>query len=115
PRQRGADGVAVPLPQYANDRFQDDYNIPTLKNNVDTYTAGLVFNVRPWLGIYGNYSKTFDLSDPLPLIDGTVGRPTPAYGKDAGIRITLPNGRMSLSVGVYDAFQEGLLIVGGYG
>jgi outer membrane receptor protein involved in Fe transport len=107
--------VALPLPQYAGDRFRDDTNVLALKNRVDTFTLGGVFNATRWLGVYANVSDTFDLSDPLPLIDGTVGKPTPSRGKDAGVRITLPNGKLALSIGRFDAYQQGTLTTQTYG
>jgi outer membrane receptor protein involved in Fe transport len=101
-------GVPLPLPQYAKDRFRDDYSVPIVYNNVNTYTTGAVLNIFPWLGIYGNKSQTYDLSEgTTPLIDGTLGKVTTSDGKDYGVRVTLPNGKMSFSFGMYDASQVG--------
>ena len=50
----------LPQPQYAGDRFRDDYNPPALKVGVNTYSLGTVFNVTKWLGIYGNDATTFN-------------------------------------------------------
>ena len=101
-------GTLNRAPQYANDRFRDDYSVPVQVNNVNTFTTGAVVNVKPWLGVYGNVSETFDLSSgTTPLIDGSLGKNTLSRGHDYGVRVTLPNGRMSLSVGAYDAYQVG--------
>jgi len=39
-----------------------------------------------------------------------VNPPTASHGRDAGVRITLPNGKLALSLGWYDAYQEGLAL-----
>jgi outer membrane receptor protein involved in Fe transport len=110
-------GVPTPLAQYAKDRFRDDSSVPIVYNNVNTYTMGAVINVLPWLGVYGNKSQTYDLSEgTTPLIDGTLGKVTTSDGQDYGVRITLPNGKMSFSFGAYDASQVGARVtaVGGF-
>jgi outer membrane receptor for ferric coprogen and ferric-rhodotorulic acid len=100
-------GVQVPAPQYANDRFQDDYSPPDVKGAVNTRTFGAVVNITSWMGIYGNNSTTFDLNGGNLDIRQQLIRPTSSQSYDAGIRFNLPNGKLNVSLGWYRAFQAG--------
>lgn len=104
PRTR-VNSVNVALPQYANDRFRDDYDSPALDPIVNTFTLGGVVNVTRWFGVYANVSQTFSLTTPQQKVDGTLCPPTSSRGKDYGIRFTLPNGRLAMSLGAYDSYQ----------
>ncbi|MSU64753.1 MAG: hypothetical protein EXS38_01325 [Opitutus sp.] len=113
----GLNGANVGLAQYARDRFQDDYSAPEVISGVNTYTYGAVVNVTRWLGVYANRSTTFNLSLPAQRIDGSLVPPTASQGKDYGIRITLPNNRLAVSLGRYTSYQDGATIraaLGGY-
>jgi len=100
-------GVAVPASQYANDRFQDDYSPPDIKNGVNTRTFGAVVNLTNWFGIYANDSTTFDLNAGNQDVNQQLIPPTSSQSYDAGIRFNLPNGKMNISLGWYKAFQQG--------
>ena len=104
-------GANIPQPQYANDVFQDDFDSPELTPIINTFTLGGVVNLTRWLGVYGNVSETFNLTSPQQRADGTLVPPTTSRGTDYGFRITLPNGRMALSVGQYDSYQEGASVL----
>ncbi len=104
-------GANVPQPQYANDVFQDDFDSPALEPTIDTFTVGGVVNITRWLGAYANVSETFNLTPPQQRADGTLVPPTSSRGTDYGFRVTLPGGRMSLSVGAYDSYQEGTSVL----
>ncbi len=104
PRTR-VNGVNLPQPQYAADRFQDDFDSPVLTPSVNTFTAGGVVNLTSWLGVYANKSRTFSLTAPQQQVDGTLSPPTASEGKDYGLRFTLPNGRLAVSLGAYTSFQ----------
>ena len=97
----------VPAAQYANDRFRDDFNSPGIRPQVNTTTYGGVINLTKSLGIYGNVGDTYEITAPFQRFDGSLCVPTTAQGKDAGIRYTLPNGRLSVSAGWYSSFQKG--------
>jgi len=105
PRARNAQNANVGLAQYANDHFQDDYNSPVLHPIVNTYTVGGVVNLTRSIGVYANVSQTFSLTTPQQMADGTLSPPTASQGKDYGLRFTLPNGRVALSIGAYDSYQ----------
>ena len=100
-------GVAVPAPQYAGDKFQDDYSPPDLKSGVNTRTYGAVVNIAHGFGIYANNSTTFDLNVGNQDVNQQLIPPSSSQSYDAGIRYTLPNGRMNISLGWYKAFQKG--------
>ncbi|MEO6246929.1 MAG: TonB-dependent receptor plug domain-containing protein, partial [Opitutaceae bacterium] len=104
-------GANIPQPQYANDRFRDDFDSPSLTPIINTFTVGGVVNVTRWLGVYANVAETFSLTAPQQKADGTLVPPTSSRGKDYGFRVTLPNGRMSLSVGAFDSFQAGTSVL----
>ncbi|MDP3071679.1 MAG: TonB-dependent receptor plug domain-containing protein [Opitutaceae bacterium] len=104
-------GANLPQPQYANDRFRDDYDSPALSPIINTFTVGGVINVTRWLGIYSNVAETFNLTAPQQRVDGTLVPPTSSRGKDYGLRVTLPNGRLSLSIGHFNSFQAGTSVL----
>ncbi len=104
-------GANLPQPQYANDRFRDDYDSPALSPIINTFTVGGVVNVTRWLGVYSNVAETFNLTAPSQRVDGTLVAPTSSRGKDYGIRVTLPNGRLSLSVGHFNSYQAGTAVL----
>ena len=100
----------VPAPQYANDRFRDDYDAPKISPIVNTTTYGGVFNVTKTIGLYANFGNNYEISAPFERLDGTLCVPTTSEGRDMGVRYTMPGGRLSVSLGWYDSFQEGNLV-----
>jgi hypothetical protein len=110
PRFTNPAGALVPLPQYAGDRFRDDYNSPDVGRIVNTHSYGAVFNVTPWLGLFGNRSTTYNFGQANQDIFGQFLPPTITYSDDAGIRVTLPNNRLSFSGGWYRTYQPGALV-----
>jgi len=121
PRVRATSGVVgdrsnAPRPQYANDRFQDDYSTPVIKDDpVNTWTYGAVVNLWKGVGIFANKSSTWNFSQPAQRVDGTVIPPTAAEGKDYGIRFTLPGNRLYVTATRYDSFQDGATVRAGTG
>ncbi len=98
--------INIGNPLYTNDRFQDDYNAPYVNPVIDTWTMGGVYNIRPWLGVYANRSQTFSLQGALTKIDGSLVDPTASIGDDYGIRVTLPNGKLSINLGRFTSDQD---------
>ena len=107
PRTPNAAGVLVRQPQYAGQAFQDDFHPPDIVTGVNTSSFGAVINLTSWLGIYANNSTTFDLGGSNLSVYRTLIPNTAAHSYDAGVRVTLPNGKMALSAGWYRAYQEG--------
>ena len=107
PRTPDAAGVLLRQPQYANEKFQDDYSTPELLTGVTTRSYGAVINLTSWLGIYANDSTTFDLGGSSLNVYRNLIPNTKSQSYDAGVRLTLPNGKLALSLGWYTAYQEG--------
>jgi outer membrane receptor for ferric coprogen and ferric-rhodotorulic acid len=101
PRSNG-----VALPQYANDRFRDDYSAPEVDFNITTVTYGGVFHFLPWLSAYANFAESFNPPTSGLTLTGTSVPPGMSEGWDAGLRFSLKDGRISMSVGIYDSEQR---------
>lgn len=101
PRVRG-----VPQPQYANDRFQDDYSSPRVSFNVNTVTYGGVWHVFKWLSAYANYAESFNPPISGLMLSGSSVPPGLSEGWDAGVRANFLNGRVNASVGKYGSTQR---------
>lgn len=103
-RPRDANGV--PLAQYAQDRFRDDYSSPGVSVTVDTLTYGGVLHVLKWVSAYGNYAESFNPPGAGITINGSALPPGMSEGWDAGLRLTLLDGRVSASFGKYHSIQN---------
>jgi outer membrane receptor for ferric coprogen and ferric-rhodotorulic acid len=103
-------GVNVGAPQYVNDRFRDDFDSPNIKNDVTKYSVGAVVNVNRWLGLYANRSTSYDLNIGSQNATLSVLPPTAAISLDAGVRVTLPNGKLAASLGWYNSYQDGAIV-----
>jgi outer membrane receptor protein involved in Fe transport len=95
---RPRDGNGNRLPQYANDRFKDDYNAPEQRFNKQTHSVGAVVHVLPWLSPYFNYAETFNPPNPIQRIDSSFLPPSFARGTDIGIRMNFLQDRVVLNV-----------------
>jgi outer membrane receptor protein involved in Fe transport len=92
-----------PLPQYANDRFQDDYNAPPLEGYQTTKSMGAVFHLTRWLSPFFNYAETFNPAAAYNvLLDANLVPPTVSKGRDYGTRVELLQGRLNLSLSYYE-------------
>lgn len=98
-RPRDANGNRQP--QYANDRFKDDYNAPALKKSEITRSIGAVFHLTKWLSPYINYAETFNPPSIIQRIDSTFLPPTVAKGTDLGLRGSFFNQRLNVTVTRY--------------
>src|SRR5688572_1585498 len=98
----------VGQPQYANDRFRDDFSLPTIKGKVDTYSAGAVLHVTRWMSLFGNYAETWAPPAGELRINGERFIPVVSDGWDAGVRFTLLGERLSLTAARYGAKQDNL-------
>jgi outer membrane receptor protein involved in Fe transport len=103
-RPRDANGQAQAL--YANDRFQDDYNFPTLEDNQVTYSLGSVYHLRPWLSVYANYAETFTIPPPNSTITNDLLHATVSEGVDGGVRLNLLDQRVRVSLNRYFSKQK---------
>ncbi len=98
-RPRDANGFR--LPQYAGNRFRDDFNPPDIKGSVGTYTVGGVYNLTRWIGLSANYAETFNPASGSVGYDGSLLKPTTSKGIDLGVRLNLLGGKLSSSLNYY--------------
>lgn len=105
PDRRPRDANNFRLPQYGNDRFQDDYSPPVNVTKSTTVSLGGVFHVTPWLSAFANYSKGFAPSSGNLFIDSTMLPPAKSHGSDLGLKMTLLNNRIYVALSRYDAFE----------
>ncbi len=76
--------------------------------------AGVVWFVRPWLGVFANTSETFAApNNGNNLIDGTPPPISKSKGQDYGFKFELFDGRLSATASYYTSAQKDLLINGG--
>jgi outer membrane receptor protein involved in Fe transport len=97
----------VAQPQYANDRFQDDYAPPRVNVDKTTFTVGGLGYVQRDLSVFYNYSTTFNPSAARQNIYGSYYGPQVAAEWSAGLRQSFANGRLSATLGYYRGRQTG--------
>ena len=93
-------------PQYAGDRFRDDYNPPGLSVASNTFSLGGTINVTNWLGVYSNVATTFNPNLLVQRLDSSLLPPSASRGVDAGIRLNPLGGRISMSLGWFSSSQN---------
>jgi hypothetical protein len=101
-----AAGNILPQPQYAADRFRDDYNPPALGVASNTFSVGATFNATKWLGFYSNLATTFNPNLLVQRLDSSLLPPSASRGVDAGIRLNPFGGRVSMSLGWFTSNQN---------
>lgn len=102
---RPRDSNSKPLPQYANDRFRDDYSSPAVDVRATTVTYGTVVHVLPWISAYANYAESFRPPGAGITITGQALPVSAGEGWDAGLRLTFLDGRINASFGKYAGQQ----------
>jgi len=102
---RPRDATGVPLAQYAQDRFRDDFSSPGVKVDVDTLTYGGVLHLLPWVSAYSNFAESFNPPGAGITINGSALPPGMSEGWDAGLRFNLLKGQVSATVGKYHSSQ----------
>ncbi|MBI5689054.1 MAG: TonB-dependent receptor [Verrucomicrobia bacterium] len=98
----------VPQPQYAADRFRDDYSLPAITGVVNTYSAGGVLHLTRWLSVFGNYAETWLPPAGELRINGERFVPSVSDGWDAGLRLSLLRDRVSLTASRYASRQDNI-------
>ncbi|HKB89330.1 MAG TPA: TonB-dependent receptor plug domain-containing protein [Opitutaceae bacterium] len=77
---------------------------PTSKN------IGAVGYILPWLGLYANYSDTFQPpSTGSNLIDNSTPPVSRSTGRDYGIKFNLPNGKFEATINYYTTRQANVI------
>jgi hypothetical protein len=98
---RPRDAVGARLPQYANDRFKDDFNPPPVVGQQVTHSIGTVFHFASWFNPAINFSETFNPPGSIVRIDGRSLEPTVAKGTDYSVRMELFDNRLNLNFVYY--------------
>ncbi|PTY00372.1 TonB-dependent receptor plug domain-containing protein [Opitutus sp. ER46] len=97
----------VPLAQYANDRFQNDYNPPSVTKNKTTKSIGAIVNLGRGFSLWGNFAQTFNPGGlGLFTIDYKTPAPSSSTGYDYGVRYNLPGGRVSANLQAYESEEK---------
>jgi outer membrane receptor protein involved in Fe transport len=108
---RPRDGSGQAQAVYANDRFQDDYNPPSVRTKVSTEAIGAVVNLGRGVSLWANHAETFN---PANLGKTTINFGTPdssiSVGTDIGIRYSL-GPRLALSLSYYQSTEANAEIV----
>jgi outer membrane receptor protein involved in Fe transport len=102
---RPRDSQRNPLPQYASDRFRDDFSPPTVKAAINTANVGVVYHVLPWFRVLGDVAQTYNTNISLVSINNTIIPPSIAHSNDIGIGFTLPNGRLTVNITRYSSTE----------
>lgn len=113
---RPRDGAGVPLPQYANDVFKDDFSPPRVSGSSTTYSYGGVYHLLPTVSVFANYAETWSPPGVNLTIYGEVFGPDVSEGWDTGLRFSFLNGRINASALHYQGRQQNLTVsTGGNG
>jgi outer membrane receptor for ferric coprogen and ferric-rhodotorulic acid len=119
PRQtadvRPRDTAGVPLPQYAADRFRDDFNAPELRGAETTLSTGVVVHLTPRFSLFANYSESFNPPGGAMRITGELLGAQRSRGTDFGLRLSLLEGRLQASFGGYQSQESNQAVDTGSG
>jgi outer membrane receptor protein involved in Fe transport len=107
---RPRDSAGFGLPQYANDRFADDFSPPNVSGAINTTSFGGVLHVMSWLSLIYNQAGTFNPVDAKQRVNGTIFGPQVSRGRDAGVRLNLWQGRLVASILRYTGRESGEVI-----
>lgn len=98
--------TGVALPQYAADRFQDDYNPPPTSTRKPTKSVGGIFNVGRGVSLWANFAQTFNPTDfTKTTIDYGTPPPSVSEGRDYGFRVSF-GPRLYLTVSRYESKEN---------
>lgn len=90
PTIAGPNGVNVPNPLYANDRFRNDYSPPVRKATGVSTTANVMYHVTGWLSVGGSYGTSYaPRTGGQYFLEGSDADPEEGKAYDGVIRFTL--------------------------
>ncbi|WP_414662236.1 TonB-dependent siderophore receptor [Horticoccus sp. 23ND18S-11] len=104
--RRPRDAAGNRLAQYAGERFQDDYSPPPIEGTKTTYSAGSVYHLNTRISLYGNFAQTYNLPSVTPTLTGSPLPATVSNGFDAGVRFSLLDQRLRLSLNRYFSKED---------
>ena len=82
--------TGVALPQYAADRFQDDFNPPSASMRKPTKSVGAIVNAGRGVSLWANVAQTFNPTDfTKTTIDYGTPPPSVSEGLDFGVRFSI--------------------------
>lgn len=90
-------------------------NVPLVTEvSTNSKSYGAVYYVTPWLGLFANYSETFQAPNSgASLLDGSPPGISRGKGKDYGVKLQLMDGKIAGTFSYYDSAQVGRLQNGG--
>lgn len=91
---------------------QANFNPPDINQSVDTMTYGTVVHGTKWLSAFYNYAETYDTSRSVQELSGKLVEPLQSDGWDAGLRMSLLDGRINVSVSTYGTTQNHTIVGG---
>jgi hypothetical protein len=102
-------GLSITQPQYAADRFRDDYNAPLARVWGNTYNYGIVWHPKfaNWISPFYNYSNSFVPPTGVSLdINGLQRDPTKAYGFDWGTQLSFFKNKLNIKYNYFVNIRE---------
>ncbi len=102
PLVAGANGVNVPNPLYASDRFRNDYNAPTRQATGISKSFGGVYHVFSWMTAGANYGDSYKPRTGGDFtLDGQDADPETGKSYDAVVRFSFFRQRLDVSARYY--------------
>ena len=108
PRTNNSDSVGIAQAQYANDRFQDDFNPPETNVKKWTPSVGTVIHVTPWMGLSYNYARAISFNaSAAPDPNNNLLPPVVGWGWDVSARFSLLQNRLNFTATTYKNIEFG--------
>jgi len=110
PTVPGVNGVNPYAPQYANDRFRNDYNPPPITSTGVSTTFGLMYHAFPWASLHANYGTSYQPRGVNSwLLDYTQADPEQGIAYDGGVTFNLFKERLAVKLGYFFNRREQVL------
>jgi hypothetical protein len=110
PTITGTNGVNVPNPLYANDRFRNDYNAPDREATGLSKSFGGVYHAFPWMTLGANYGDSYKPRTGGEFtLNGEDADPETGKSYDAVVRFNLFRQRLDVSARYYFNRKENRL------
>lgn len=106
----GANGVNPYAPQYANDRFRNDYNPPDITSDGESVQLGIMYHATKWFSVHANRGTSYQPRGVNSwLLDYSQADPEEGVATDLGATINLFEQRLAIKVGQYENIRENVL------
>jgi hypothetical protein len=98
PTVAGPNGVNLPNPLYANDRFRNDYSAPKRKGTGVNSYGGVMYHILSWVSAGASYGDNYKpRTGGELLLDGSDADPETGVAYDGVLRFSLFKRRLDLS------------------